>query len=202
VWDTQALHDVGPLLDAIKLASASITNLALVDAVFAVGEWTIASTGMSTPEEIAALVGQTRLNIQADDDGKVDTYRPCLPGLTLMHTVSAYPTPDYATQLRRIQTLRLRYGRHLDAVYPVGYSGHEIGLAHTFAAVGAGARVIERHVTLGHGMYGSDQPLSLDLDGFATLVQGVRAIDEGLGDGLLGFDGIERPARDKLRGTS
>ncbi len=64
---------------------------------------------------------------------------------------------------------------------PVGYSGHEVGLAPTLAAVALGACLIERHITLDRAMWGSDQAASVEPQGFARLVKDIRAIEPGPG---------------------
>ena len=82
---------------------------------------------------------------------------------------------------------------------PVGYSGHEVGLATTWAAVALGATFIERHVTLDRAMWGSDQAASVELSGMARLVSNIRDIEKALGDGVKRVYDGEAAARKKLR---
>jgi N-acetylneuraminate synthase len=81
-------------------------------------------------------------------------------------------------------------------VCPVGYSGHEVGLAPTWAAVAIGATFIERHVTLDRSMWGSDHAASVEVGGFERLVANVRDIERAMGDGTKRiYDGELEPRR-------
>jgi N-acetylneuraminate synthase len=82
---------------------------------------------------------------------------------------------------------------------PVGYSGHETGLATTYAAVALGAAFLERHITLDRSMWGSDQAASVEVVGLFRLVRDVRAIEEGLGDGVKRVYQSELGALKRLR---
>jgi sialic acid synthase SpsE len=82
---------------------------------------------------------------------------------------------------------------------PVGYSGHEVGLYTTLAAVTLGACLIERHFTLDRTMWGTDQVASVEPGGMARLVKDIRAVEAALGDGVKRVYPSELPARDKLR---
>jgi N-acetylneuraminate synthase len=77
--------------------------------------------------------------------------------------------------LRVINTLQERYG------VPIGYSGHETGLASSLAALTLGACVIERHITSDRAMWGSDQAASLEPSGLTRLVRDIRLIEQSLG---------------------
>ena len=161
-----------------KLASAMIVDGKLAEAVSSEGKHTFISTGMSSPEQIDRVVGIFR---------KADC------PFELMHCQSVYPMDDEDANLRCIETLRLRYG------CPVGYSGHEVGLAISYAAAALGISSLERHITLDRSMYGSDQAASLEPAGLKMLVGAVRKIDKGLGDGRLGIIEKEIPFGKKLR---
>src|SRR5205814_4968538 len=67
---------------------------------------------------------------------------------------------------------------------PTGYSGHEVGLQTTYAAVVLGACFIERHITLDRAMWGSDHAASVEPQGFMRLVRDIRTIESSLGDGV------------------
>jgi N-acetylneuraminate synthase len=82
---------------------------------------------------------------------------------------------------------------------PVGYSGHEVGLATSLAAVALGACFVERHITLDRAMWGSDQAASVEPVGMGRLVKDIRAIDAGLGDGIKRVYESERKAASRLR---
>lgn len=156
-----------------KVASASLTDVDLLKALRDTGKPIVASTGMSTMEEIDAAVeilGAERL--------------------VLMHATSTYPCPPEEANLRMINTLAGRFG------VPIGYSGHERGLQVSIAAVAMGACVVERHVTLDRTMWGSDQAASLEPEGLRRLVRDIRNVETALGDGVKRvFPGEEAPRR-------
>ncbi len=145
-----------------KAASAMLTDLALLRAMKSTGRPLIISTGMSTREEIDQAVRA------------VGTEQ-----LLIAHSTSTYPCPPHELNLRMIQTLRADY-----TACPIGYSGHEVGLAPTWAAVSLGATFIERHITLDRAMWGSDQAASVEVPGFMRLVSNVRDIERSMGDGV------------------
>jgi N-acetylneuraminate synthase len=95
-----------------------------------------------------------------------------------------------------IETLREMY------TCPIGYSGHEVGLPTTVAAVTLGACVIERHITLDRAMWGSDQAASVEPGGIRKLVKYIRVVEEALGDGVKTVYESERPSLEKLRRTN
>ncbi|MCA9556334.1 MAG: N-acetylneuraminate synthase family protein, partial [Myxococcales bacterium] len=138
-----------------KVASASVTDGPLLEALRTTGRTIILSTGMSTLEQVdraLELVGRERLLIA--------------------HATSAYPCPLECLNLKVIDTLRQRYPD-----CPIGYSGHEVGLATTWAAVALGATFVERHITLDRAMWGSDQAASVEPPGFARLVRDIRVVE-------------------------
>jgi N-acetylneuraminate synthase len=92
-----------------------------------------------------------------------------------------------------IETLRERFS------CPVGYSGHEVGLIPTVVAVGLGACVVERHITLDRAMWGSDQAASVEPGGFERLVKYIRTTEASLGDGVKRVYESEQPSIRKLR---
>lgn len=159
-----------------KVASASLTDVPLLKHTRATGRPIMISTGMSTIEEIDAAVAQL-------DPEK----------LLIAHATSTYPCVPEELNLRMIETLKQRY----DA--PVGYSGHEVGLQTTCAAVVLGACFIERHITLDRAMWGSDQAASVEPGGFSRLVRDIRTIEKALGDGRKRVYESELPIRAKLR---
>lgn len=162
-----------------KIASASLTDSRLLEHHRAAGRPIMLSTGMSTLEQIDRAV-----EILGRDQ------------LVLMHATSTYPSQPEELNLHAIRTLRERYG------VPVGYSGHETGLATTIAAVSLGACVIERHITLDRASWGSDQAASIEPHGFARLVKDCRAIERALGDGVKVVYDSEIPVMEKLRRRS
>ena len=112
----------------------------------------------------------------------------------IAHSTSAYPCPVDALNLRMINTLRGMYPE-----CPIGYSGHETGLAPTWAAVTLGATFVERHITLDRALWGSDQAASVEIGGLMRLVSNIRDIERSLGDGIKRVHPSELPHRQKLR---
>lgn len=159
-----------------KIASACLTDDALLRCARAKGRPILLSTGMSSREQI---------------DHAVDVLGR--EALVLLHCTSAYPSPVEELNLRVIPWLTERYD------VPVGYSGHEVGLSTTLAAVALGACLVERHLTLDRAMWGSDQAASVEPQGFARLVKDIRATTRALGDGVKCVYDSELSARDKLR---
>ena len=95
--------------------------------------------------------------------------------------------------LSLINTLRERYD------CKVGYSGHEVGLAISYAAVALGANSLERHITLDRSMYGSDQSASVEPAGLRQLVGAARKIKLAIGNGEKSIIEEEKPIAKKLR---
>ena len=93
-----------------------------------------------------------------------------------------------------IDTLR---GRHPGV--PIGYSGHETGLAPTLAAVAMGATFVERHITLDRALWGSDQAASVELVGLERLVRDIRDVELSVGDGVKRVYASEMGALARLR---
>jgi N-acetylneuraminate synthase len=160
-----------------KAASAALTDHQLLRTMKATSRPLIISTGMSTMEEIEAAVAAVGLD-----------------NLLIAHSTSSYPCPVEAINLNMIATLRRRYDDP-----PIGYSGHEVGLSPTWAAVAMGASFVERHMTLDRAMWGTDQAASVEVGGFMRLVQNIRDIERALGDGVKRVHESELPSRAKLR---
>jgi N-acetylneuraminate synthase len=177
-WDAPSvafLEDLNTV--AYKIASASVTDIEMLEAIAATGKPVILSTGMSTLEQI---------------DRAVETLGT--ENLVILHATSTYPLPAEEANLRMIPTLRDRY-----LGVPVGYSGHETGLQISLAAVALGAVAVERHITLDRAMWGSDHAASLEPQGLEHLVRDIRVIEEAMGDGIKRiFPGEEAPLA-KLR---
>ena len=83
----------------------------------------------------------------------------------------------------------------------VGYSGHEYGLDSTTVAVAMGAQVVERHITLDHSMWGTDQASSVEVQGMDKLYKQIMSAGKILGDGVKKVSESEQAVRAKLRGT-
>lgn len=178
-WDRKSLDFLKQFdLGYHKVASAMMADEVLLRDIAAQGRYTFISTGMCD----VALI-----------DRAVGVFKDAGCPFELMHCVSTYPMKDEDANLRRIVTLRERYG------CKVGYSGHESGLAISYAAAALGATSIERHITLDRAMYGSDQAASLEPAGLRQLVGAVRKIANSLGDGAINITEKEKPIAAKLR---
>lgn len=179
-WDMPSLEFLLEYdIPFIKIASASMTDDEMLSAAAKSGKTVIMSTGMSELDEI---------------DHAVEILEKYAGGnFILMHTNSAYPAEHKDLNLNVIRTFKERYG------CLVGYSGHEEDLEPTVAAVVMGARVVERHVTLSHGMWGTDQKASLEVGAMAMLAGRIRTLDEMMGSGIRSVCGAELSARKKLR---
>ncbi|MBC8133331.1 MAG: N-acetylneuraminate synthase family protein [Deltaproteobacteria bacterium] len=177
-WDEDAVDFIEQFEPpCYKAASASLTDLALLQKMRSTGRPLIVSTGMSTSAEIAMAV---------ESVGR--------PNLLIAHSTSSYPCPPQHLNLNMIKTLKSDYPN-----CPIGYSGHEVGLAPTWAAVTLGATFVERHITLDRAMWGSDQAASVEIGGLMRLVANTRDIERSLGDGIKRVYEEEIPVRQKLR---
>ncbi len=178
-WDLESQKFLQQFnLEYNKIASAMIVYEDLLREVAAEGKHTFISTGMSTEQDI---------------DRAVRIFREADCPFELMHCISTYPMEDEDANLNCIHTLRERYQ------CDVGYSGHEVGLAVSYAATAMGITSLERHITLSRAMYGSDQSASVEPAGFRQLVGAVRKIEKAMGDGRLGVHEKEVPIAEKLR---
>lgn len=161
-----------------KVASAMLVYDDLVKEIASEKKYTFISTGMSTLEQI---------------DHAVEIFRKNEYPFEIMHCISTYPMDDEDANLNCIKTLRERYK------CGVGYSGHEVGLAVSYAAAALGITSLERHITLDRAMYGSDQAASLEPVGLRSLVGAVRKIEKAMGDGVIRVLDKEVTISKKLR---
>jgi len=161
-----------------KVASAMIVHTELLKEIASEGKHTFISTGMTTYDDI---------------QNAVDIFRKADCSFELMHTVSTYPMKDTDANLNMIKTLREKFDCN------VGYSGHEVGLAVSYAAAALGITSLERHITLDRAMYGSDQSASVEPSGFKQLIGAVRKIELAMGDGIKKIIEVEAPIAANLR---
>ena len=155
-----------------------IVDHALLKAVAVEKKHTFISTGMSTYSDIKSAI---------------DIFESTECSYELMHTVSTYPMRDEDANLNMIHSLKEKFGCN------VGYSGHEVGLAVSYAASALGITSLERHITLNRAMYGSDQSASVEPAGLRQLVGAVRKIEQAMGDGEKRVLDEEIPIARKLR---
>lgn len=160
-----------------KVASASLTDHPLLLKKQATRKPVMLSSGMSTVDEIKSAIELLGTE-----------------NIMLAHSTSAYPCKLEELNLRMIHTLSEMYPG-----IPIGYSGHETGLATTVSAVAMGATFVERHFTLDRAMWGSDQAASVEPQGMARLVRDIRELETAMGDGVKVVYESEMGPRKKLR---
>ena len=181
VWDEPSVDFMEKFdTPAYKIPSALLTNSKLIRRARASGKPLILSSGMSTMEEIrkgVEVAGATNL--------------------ALMHCTSTYPCEPEELNLKMVETLRCEFPE-----FPIGYSGHEVGLVTSTVAVALGACMVERHLTLDRAMWGSDQAASVEPVGFERLVKYIRVTEAARGDGVKKVYESERAALRKLRGVT
>lgn len=158
-----------------KVPSAFVTHKALLRKIRETGRPVIMSTGMSTEEEIYEA-----LKLLGDE-------------VVILHCTSSYPSENHELNLAYLKRLREIFH------HPVGYSGHETDLIPSVVAAAHGACMVERHITLDHAMYGTDQKASLGPDGLHKLVKYIRVLPVIMGDGQKVVYPSEIPIREKLR---
>lgn len=160
-WDKSSVDFLETLdLDGYKIGSPDMTNFPLIEYVAKTGKPMLMSTGMSTEDEIRrTLAFLAQLAVPH----------------ALFHCVSTYPAAPEEINLRFLDTLREWSG------VPVGYSGHDVGISISLAAVALGARMLEKHLTLDRTMRGPDHKASLEPAEFAEQVRAVREVELSLG---------------------
>jgi N-acetylneuraminate synthase len=177
-WDEESVNFIEQFeVPLYKMASASLTDYSLIEKVKSTGKPYMLSTGMSTHEEIIATVEKFGTD-----------------NLLVAHSTSAYPCSPNELNLKMIQTLAQMYPDT-----PIGYSGHETGLAPTVTAVALGACFVERHFTLDRAMWGSDHAASVEPQGMQKLVRDIRDIEVAFGDGVKKVYQSEMSALKRLR---
>jgi sialic acid synthase SpsE len=177
-WD-RGSADLLEALDtpAIKMPSAVLTDLDLLEYVARKGRPMIVSTGMSTLEEV---------------DQAVERILRHTDRLILLQCTSAYPSEFVDINLRVMDTFRHRYG------VLVGYSGHERGISVSEAAATLGACVVERHFTKDRTLPGPDHAASLEPTGLQKLVRDIRQIEMAMGSAHKTVVPAEVPVRARL----
>jgi len=179
-WDEEAVDFIEQFSPVMyKGASASLTDISLLKKKKETGKPLMISTGMSSSEEIENAVEQL---------GKEN--------LMIAHSTSTYPCKPEELNLRMITTLINQFPG-----VPIGYSGHEVGLSPTWAALTLGASFVERHITLDRTMWGTDQAASVEIMGMHRLIRNIRDIENSLGDGIKRVYDSEISSRNKLRRT-
>jgi sialic acid synthase len=162
-----------------KISSFHVTDLKLIEYVCQTKKPIIISTGMSTIEEI---------------DKAIELIKKYTKDFVVMHCVSCYPTEDKDINLNVIPTLKNRYN------CPVGYSGHERGIAITASTVLLGSCAIERHFTLDRTMKGPDHASSVEPIGLNDIVTRSKKMFNAMGISEKNVLDCELKNRKKFRG--
>lgn len=162
-------------MDYWKIPSGEITNLPYLRKIGALGSKVIMSTGMATLDEVEEAVKVLE---------KAGTPRS---SVILLHCTTQYPAPYESVNLRAMDALASL------GCAAVGYSDHTVGTAVSVAAVGHGAKVIEKHFTLDRTLPGPDHRASLEPQELRQLVDEIRIAEKALGNGVKSVAEAERP---------
>lgn len=147
--------------DKLKVASRDLTNLPLLEAMAETKLPIILSTGMAGKTEL-----DDALNIITKHHNDI----------SILHCVSQYPTEPDNLNLKTIHYLKKHYSS-----YKIGFSDHTIGIAAPVVAIGMGAEIIEKHVTIDRNMKGTDQAGSLGPDGVNRMIRDIRIAEHWMG---------------------
>ena len=178
-WDLNSINFLKKYdLKYNKIASAMIVDKVFLKEVAKQKKHTFISTGMCKLIDIEEAV-----NIFRNENCSFE----------LMHCVSTYPMDTEDANLNIINTLKKNFNCE------VGYSGHESGLAVSFAAATMGISSLERHITLNRSMYGSDQAASLEPNGFTFLISTIKKMLQSFGNSKKKFESKEIEVAKKLR---
>jgi N,N'-diacetyllegionaminate synthase len=157
------LAEVG--VPAFKIASFEIVDLPLIRKAASVGVPLIVSTGMAVYGEIEDALGAAA---EAGNDR-----------VALLRCASVYPAPPAIMNLRAMATMRAAFG------VPVGLSDHTRGIAVPAGGAALGMDLLEKHFTLSRELDGPDHKFAVEPDELKAMIQGVREVEEALGNGRL-----------------
>lgn len=164
--------------DKLKVASRDLTNLPLLEAMAETKIPIILSTGMAGKREL---------------DEALDVITKYHSDISILHCVSQYPTHPDNLNLATITYLKNNYGQ-----YKIGFSDHTIGISAPVVAVGLGAEIIEKHITIDRRMKGTDQAGSLGPDGVHRMIRDIRIAERWLGKEEIFIDNSVAQAKVKL----
>lgn len=164
--------------DRLKVASRDLTNLPLLEAMAETQIPLILSTGMAGCKEL---------------DDALEVITRYHENIAILHCVSQYPTQPDNLNLLTIKFLQEHYGQ-----YTIGFSDHTIGIAAPVVAVGMGAKIIEKHITIDRRMKGTDQQGSLGPDGVNRMIRDIRIAERWMGREELYIDPAVASAKVKL----
>jgi N-acetylneuraminate synthase len=174
-------------LKQIKIASGEITNFQHLYKAANYGMNIILSTGASTLPEIELALSVILSGYNNEKVKNQYNYTKIFNSsrnrkilkdkVTLLHCVSSYPVPDNQLNLNGIITIKSRFK------LKTGYSDHSKGIIPAVIAIGLGAEVIEKHLTLDNDLIGPDHKASLNPANFREMVLQIRIAEKMLGDG-------------------
>lgn len=164
--------------DYLKVASRDLTNLPLIEAMGETKIPIILSTGMAGKKEL---------------DEALEIINKYHSNISILHCISQYPTHPDNLNLKTISYLKNHYSQ-----YKIGFSDHTIGISAPSIAVGMGAEIIEKHITIDRRMKGTDQAGSLGPDGVNRMVRDIRITERWLGKEELYIDESVSEAKVKL----
>lgn len=151
-------------ITCFKISSGDLTNKPLLEKIAKTGKPIILSTGMANLLEINESINW----LVSSGCEKI----------SLMQCTSSYPTEIKDCNLMVIKTLRENFD------VPIGFSDHTIDSISSITAVGVGAVLIEKHITLDHNLDGPDHSMSMEPKEFQQFVQNIRNAEKSLGSGI------------------
>lgn len=139
---------------AYKVASFEAMDLPLLEAVAQTGKPIIISTGVINKAQISEALEVIYKNSNSQ--------------VVLLHCVSDYPAKPEQFNLKTIPDMAREFR------VPVGLSDHSINNDMSVAAIGLGACIFEKHITLRRSDGGLDSDFSLEPPEFSELVAKVN----------------------------
>lgn len=164
--------------DYLKVASRDLTNLPLLERLAETKIPIILSIGMAGKKEL---------------DDALEVINHYHSNISILHCVSQYPTHPDNLNLRTITYLKKHYPQ-----YKIGFSDHTIGISAPIVAIGMGAEIIEKHVTIDRHMKGTDQAGSLGPDGVNRMIRDIRIAERWMGKEDIYIDPNVASAKEKL----
>lgn len=164
-FDSESLEDVaklGPV--CLKWPSGELDNVILLRQAAQLNLPVLLSTGMGSLTEVSAAL---------------DTlYAGGCNDVVVLQCVSRYPSDIEEQNLKAMANMSAVFG------LPVGFSDHTIGPYAAIAARALGMSVLEKHFTLDAKLDGPDHAASIEPTEFKNMVDVLRRIEIGLGDGV------------------
>ena len=164
--------------DRLKVASRDLTNLPLLEVMAETKIPIILSTGMTGKKEL---------------DDALEIITKYHSNISILHCLSQYPSEYQNINLLSINFLKENYPE-----FTIGYSDHSIGILMPAVAVGMGAEIIEKHITLDRNMKGTDHRGSLEPEGIWRMVRDIRNTEYAIGKYGIFVDDHVHATRKKL----